>query len=469
MARHVDLVRERFGEEVLQSLLARWAEACPRGAERLKLDYFLKLGEPAPCCFGCVEALPGRSTSVPVILQGQSQRSGYQQILDMMKPFLEMMCGAGRTDAASARHAEDHMHEHLAKMVLCAPETWFEVITGATLPSDATNDFTAIGVAFDSSSRLRRAGVEYYHDRLWEKHRKDGCLYVASLETPPSLELRSLHALPGAACPSVRMVAVSDTHLLHEKFGSLPEGDLLVHAGDLSFEESRSKDATECAEKLKEFSGDFKAFLRWFRSSSMGLTSAMKWLGSVSKFEHRVLVGGNHDYILEQLGHARAQELCQDFGVEYLHTAAPPLELPFSTGRSLRIWGSGISFYSTLGAGRQVLSGNRAYQMDSASGEAQFLEETSHLQPGSVDVLITHSPPAGALFGKRDQPRWINDLLKRIRPQVYLCGHAHNPEKLDINQKVADVEGTFGAQLANTSVWNSYVGLPFVFDLPKFQ
>eukprot|EP00913_Durusdinium_trenchii_P034947 g32689.t1 len=275
-------------------------------------------------------------------------------------------------------------------MVLCAPETWFEVITGATLPSDATNDFTAIGVAFDSSSRLRRAGVEYYHDRLWEKHRKehpsgastaclvsivgiesDGCLYVASLETPPSLELRSLHALPGAACPSVRMVAVSDTHLLHEKFGSLPEGDLL---------ESRSKDATECAEKLKEFSGDFKAFLRWFRSSSMGLTSAMKWLGSVSKFEHRVLVGGNHDYILEQLGDSEADgsrfdRTFPDFGVEYLHTAAPPLELPFSTGRSLRIWGSGISFYSTLGAGRQVLSGNRAYQMDSASGEAQFLED----------------------------------------------------------------------------------------------
>lgn len=46
-----------------------------------------------------------------------------------------------------------------------APETWFEVITGKPCPADAKNDFSIIGVAFDSSSRLRRAGVEYYHDR----------------------------------------------------------------------------------------------------------------------------------------------------------------------------------------------------------------------------------------------------------------------------------------------------------------
>ncbi|CAK9112705.1 Probable rhamnogalacturonate lyase C [Durusdinium trenchii] len=264
------------------------------------------------------------------------------------------------------------------------------------------------------------------------------------------------------------MVAISDTHLLHENL-PLPEGDLLVHAGDLSYEESRSKDASDCLEKLKDFESDFSAFLRWFRSSHLGFAASMRWLGSVSKFEHRVLVGGNHDYILEKLGPERAQMLCEDFGVKYLHTEAAPLSLSFPSGRKVKIWGSGVSFFAALGKDRAVISGNIAYQLDTATEEDKFVKETAHVKPGSVNVLITHGPPAGALYGKGDQPKWINDLLKRVKPQVYLCGHAHNPEKVKLEQKVADVEGTLGAHIASTSVWNAYMGLPFICDLPEWK
>eukprot|EP00913_Durusdinium_trenchii_P034946 g32688.t1 len=288
---------------------------------------------------------------------------------------------------------KDHMHELLARMVLCAPETWFEVITGKPCPADAKNDFSIIGVAFDSSSRLRRAGVEYYHDR-WSK-KNEGYLYVGSLETPKVEQVRDLAPKKEGL---VRMVAISDTHLLHENL-PLPEGDLLVHAGDLSYEE---------------------------------LLNMSTWAGP-----------------------ERAQMLCEDFGVKYLHTEAAPLSLSFPSGRKVKIWGSGVSFFAALGKDRAVISGNIAYQLDTATEEDKFVKEN----PSHDWIVVCPG----------DQPKWINDLLKRVKPQVYLCGHAHNPEKVKLEQKVADVEGTLGAHIASTSVWNAYMGLPFICDLPEWK
>ena len=39
-------------------------------------------------------------------------------------------------------------------------------LTGQKCPAEAKNDYPNIGVAFDASSRLRRAGIEWYHNEL---------------------------------------------------------------------------------------------------------------------------------------------------------------------------------------------------------------------------------------------------------------------------------------------------------------
>ena len=231
----------------------------------------------------------------------------------------------------------------LAKMALYAPEVWFSIVTGLDCPQDAANDWKNIGVAFDASSRLRRAGVEFYHDRKTTEWRSklDGALpvrYFGSLVASARRDLSFSH-LPRPRMLHVRVVAISDTHLLHDGL-QIPAGDLLVHAGDLSFEESRSKDARDFEKKWKECHADsFQQFLDWFKSSELDAAKALRWLGTVSHFQHRVLAGGNHDFILEQLGDANARKLCKAFNVRYLSTTCPPEQLCFRDGRRLNVWG----------------------------------------------------------------------------------------------------------------------------------
>ena len=232
--------------------------------------------------------------------------------------------------------------DFLAKMALYAPEVWYSIITGQECPQDAKNDWPNIGVAFDASSRLRRAGIEYYHATLAGKWRAQTTgaplCYLKQLAASAHDEITTKHELPRPGTPHVRVVAISDTHLLHDEL-EIPDGDLLVHAGDLSYEESRSKDGRDFDKQWNELQGDFPKFLHWFKSSDLDAARALRWLGATSCFEHRVLVGGNHDYVLEQLGDANARKLCQEFNVQYLSTASGPEELSFRNGCRVKVWG----------------------------------------------------------------------------------------------------------------------------------
>ena len=128
-----------------------------------------------------------------------------------------------------------------------------------------------------------------------------------------------------------------------------------------------------------------------------------------------------------------------------------------------------MSAASKLGQGRAALSGNMAFQLDKDSGETQFREMTAKLPAGSVDVMITHGPPCGVLYGKSGKtfPSCINDLISRVRPKLFICGHAHNPDNMKAGQKAVDLgEGVLGINAACTGTWNQLSGMPFVVDLP---
>ena len=64
----------------------------------------------------------------------------------------------------------------------------------------------------------------------------------------------------------MRLVVISDTHGLHNRIEGLPDGDVLVHAGDFM-------NAGCDPEEIWSFN---------------------RWLGE-QPFEHRVVCGGNHD------------------------------------------------------------------------------------------------------------------------------------------------------------------------------
>eukprot|EP00418_Pyrodinium_bahamense_P072707 CAMPEP_0179097212 /NCGR_PEP_ID=MMETSP0796-20121207/44730_1 /TAXON_ID=73915 /ORGANISM="Pyrodinium bahamense, Strain pbaha01" /LENGTH=536 /DNA_ID=CAMNT_0020794949 /DNA_START=15 /DNA_END=1625 /DNA_ORIENTATION=+ len=434
--RMLDLVRERCGEDFTRSMLRVWKEEALPTADRAKLAHFLSRGEESP----------------------------------QAPPF--------------EKHKEDqeeHLVEFVCKLALYAPEEWYQVLSGIPRPDALRNDFKVIGVAFDASSRLRRCGIEHYHRKLTERMAGQNAQLAGFPETPYVFyvgaagvrEIRSATALPERPPAAARLVSVSDTHLLHERL-RLPEGDILVHAGDVSYEESRSPDA-KCFDEYRAGGRPLAGpeFLEWFTSSGLGLAGALDWLGSRPGFEHRLFIGGNHDYILEQLGPENAERLCKEkYGLTYLHTARPPLKLALrSCEASLSFWGSGVSFAAGLDPSRAVRSGNAAFQLDDACAAGFFddlRDEAKHpgLAAGAVDVMVVHTPPQGRLLGKAGQgAEALGRFVGQLQPALYICGHSHHPGD-PVKDVWADLDGVLGVNAACLGVWNQLHGLPVVVDLP---
>ena len=173
-----------------------------------------------------------------------------------------------------------------------------------------------------------------------------------------------------------RLIALADTHGYHGNF-RVPEGDILIHAGDLTQYGQRDQ-----------------------------VDGALAWLKSLPH-RHKVLVAGNHDFLFEhepQLAAALAREA----GLVYLLDEEVTL-------MGLRIWGSPW----------QPRFLDWAFNLDRGAP----LAAKWSLIPEGLDVLVTHGPPSG--YGDRcDDGQRVGcaDLLEhlaRAKPHVHLCGHIH--------------------------------------------
>lgn len=280
--------------------------------------------------------------------------------------------------------------------------------------------------------------------------------------TGDTKESLSIDNLPKCATGNIRVVAVSDTHLYGGKL-KMPRGDLLVHCGDLSYEESRSLDRVTFEKYTEDKSG--RKFEDWFKTKSgLALAKELKWLQNTKGFKHRVLCGGNHDYILEQLGKDNARSLCKSYGITYLSTEDPPIELSFGSGLYATVWGSGVSGMAPLGEGRAIKSGNNAFQVE-IGNEGTFKSQCAHLTAGSVDIMLTHCPPEGDMGGAKGKTiECLRGLITKVKPSLYLCGHSHNDVTDVLKNRWADIDGILGVNAACVATWNSFHGLPLVID-----
>ena len=172
----------------------------------------------------------------------------------------------------------------------------------------------------------------------------------------------------------MRIVCLSDTHDLHDQL-RVPDGDLLLHAGDLT---------------MKGTPQQIDAFDRW--------------LGK-QPHRHKVVIAGNHDWAFERTP-AQARSLIQH---------AVYLEDEETTIDGVRIWGSPWQpwFYDwafNLPRGPQIA--------------AKWA-----LIPAGIDVLVTHGPPLGILDRtSRGDDVGCADLLAalpRIKPRLHVFGHVH--------------------------------------------
>jgi len=172
----------------------------------------------------------------------------------------------------------------------------------------------------------------------------------------------------------VRIVAVADTHTFVEEL-VVPDGDVLVHAGDLCR-----------AGTLAELAG----------------TAA--WLAALPH-RHKIVVAGNHDGCFQE---DRAAACALLGAAHYLEDEALVLD--------------GVRFY---GSPWQPAYNDWFYNLPRGEALASMWRRI----PAGVDVLITHGPPAGIGDASGMVERGgCADLRRRVAevaPRLHLFGHIH--------------------------------------------
>ena len=155
----------------------------------------------------------------------------------------------------------------------------------------------------------------------------------------------------------------------------VPEGDLLIHAGDAT---------------LRGTEAEIRAFDAWLASLP---------------HPHKVVIAGNHDFGFERHPHARSWI-----------TGATYLQDEGTTIGGLEIWGSPW----------QPWFHDWAFQRQRGPEMAEIWSRI----PSSADVLVTHGPPHGILDRTvRDEPVGCealrHEVLQRIQPRLHVFGHIH--------------------------------------------
>jgi predicted phosphodiesterase len=184
----------------------------------------------------------------------------------------------------------------------------------------------------------------------------------------------------------MRIVCVSDTHGHHAGL-AVPDGDLLIHAGDATMSGS--------PEELDEFDA---------------------WLGTLPH-RHKVVIAGNHDRLFEDQPEEARRRITNAL---YLQDAERVVD-------GVRIWGSPWQPWFL------------SWAFNLKRGAA--LRAKWALIPPGIDVLVTHGPPhlirdrvKGAMaqglnialgHGPNVGCEELREAVRRVRPRLHVFGHIH--------------------------------------------
>lgn len=172
-----------------------------------------------------------------------------------------------------------------------------------------------------------------------------------------------------------RIVTISDTHMMHERLGMLPAGDILVHCGDFTASGSEA----ECVK-----------FFAWLNEQP---------------FADIVLIAGNHEFLAER-DRNRFRQLIPDRVTYLLNEGA--------TVQGLSFWGSPYT---------------PAFCNWAFNSTGPELERHWSLIPARVNVLVIHGPPLGILdeteLGDNVGCGHQRVAIRQRQIDYHLFGHIH--------------------------------------------
>lgn len=181
--------------------------------------------------------------------------------------------------------------------------------------------------------------------------------------------------MPAEGEAELTIVAMADTHTFHDEL-SVPDGDVLVHAGDMS------------------------------RSGTLDELSVARDFLDALPHRHKIVVAGNHDRAFEN----RPEEARRLFeGFVYLQDEAQTIE--------------GVKFY-----GSPWTPWFRDFAFNLPRGAP--LAEKWAMIPDDADVVITHGPPrgigddAGLVEGREGCERLLL-RVQEVAPKLHIFGHIH--------------------------------------------
>lgn len=180
----------------------------------------------------------------------------------------------------------------------------------------------------------------------------------------------------------MRVVCVSDTHLCHDEV-IVPEGDLLIHAGDLTG-----------------------------RGTEREIAAGMAWLDR-QPHARVVFVPGNHDF-----GFERRPELARELALAYPHVEVA-IDRAIDVG-GVRLYGSPF----------QPWFHDWAFNFPPGAEGARVAEATWRQIPLETAILVTHGPVHGILDltarGEHAGCAALRDRIAGLRAlRLHVAGHIH--------------------------------------------
>jgi predicted phosphodiesterase len=188
--------------------------------------------------------------------------------------------------------------------------------------------------------------------------------------------------VPEPIIKPVTVICISDTH---NSQTDIPDGDILIHAGDLTQ------------------SGSFDE-----------LQQTIDWLRR-QPHQHKIAIAGNHDLLLDDSlehlpSHTHDTRTCHELewgGITYLQDSS--VTLVFRNGRRLLVYGSPKS----------PQYGNWPFQYPRSQ------DVWTGAVPNGTDILVTHGPPRAHLdLLKLGCPHLLSEVW-RVRPALHIFGHVH--------------------------------------------